>query len=556
MTRSPLRLLRRAVRAWRTSLRVKVIGSTIAVALVALVLVGTVMSATIRDGIFDQRVNTLLLESSRSASIAQSTFNASTASNGTQVQQLLNDMMSALQPGGSSDHDIFLWRSLEAGPASISVNDISTAPERGSTISDRLRAAVVGGGDEQHWQSVAIPVAGGTEPGVIVGSTVEVPVAGTFELYFLYSLAPEQQTLTFIQQVLAISSVLLVGLLGAVTWLVTRQVVRPITQAASVAERLADGHLDERLEVRGHDEVATLGSSFNAMAASLQDQIEQLAALSDVQRRFVSDVSHELRTPLTTVRMASDLIYDSRATLPPALGRSAELLAMQLDRFQSLLDDLLEISRFDAGAAILDAERHDVRALVEHTVDGMTPLSELKGVPVLVDLGEREATADIDQVRVERILRNLVANAIEHADGTVVEVTVRADHRAVAVRVRDHGVGLTREQATHVFDRFWRGDPARARTTGGTGLGLSIAQEDALLHGGRLEAWGRPQHGAAFMLTLPRRAGMPLTSSPMTITGSNVEKAAAFLASVGSAPTGGSHGPATIPDLADPEEQP
>jgi two-component system sensor histidine kinase MtrB len=254
--------------------------------------------------------------------------------------------------------------------------------------------------------------------------------------------------------------------------------------------------------------------------------------------------------------MASDLIYDSRATLPPALGRSAELLAMQLDRFQSLLDDLLEISRFDAGAAILDAERHDVRALVEHTVDGMTPLSELKGVPVLVDLGDREATADIDQVRVERVLRNLVANAIEHADGTVVEVTVRADHRAVAVRVRDHGVGLTREQATHVFDRCWRGDPARARTTGGTGLGLSIAQEDALLHGGRLEVWGRPQHGAAFMLTLPRRAGMPLTSSPMTITGSNVEKAAAFLAGVGSAPAGRAPGPATIPDLADPEEQP
>jgi len=556
VTRSPVRALRRAVTAWRTSLRVKVIGSTLVVALVALVLVGTVMAATIRDGIFDQRVNTLLLESSRSASIAQSTFNASTASNGTQVQQLLNDMMSALQSGGSSDHDIFLWRSLDAGPASISVNDISTAPERGSTITGQLRSAVVAGGDKQHWQSVAIPTADGTEPGVIVGSTVEVPVAGTFELYFLYSLAPEQETLTFIQQVLAISSILLVGLLGAVTWLVTRQVVTPISQAAAVAERLADGHLDERLVVRGRDEVATLGSSFNAMAASLQDQIERLAALSAMQRRFVSDVSHELRTPLTTVRMASELIYDSRADLPPALGRSAELLAMQLDRFESLLNDLLEISRFDAGAAILDAEAHDVRSLVEHTVEGMTPLSELKGVPVLVDLGTQDATADIDQVRVERILRNLLANAIEHADGTVVEVTVRADHRAVAVRVRDHGVGLTREQTAHVFDRFWRGDPARARTTGGTGLGLSIAQEDALLHGGRLEVWGRPQHGAAFMLTLPRRAGMPLTGSPMTITGSDVEAAAAFLADVGSASRRRAQGPAAIPELTDFEEQP
>lgn len=503
--------------AWRTSLRLRVVVATLAVTLASLVLLSAFLSTTIRDGIFDQRVDSLVSESARSIAGAQSTFNSSTASNSTQVQQLLKDTLASLQSGASGERDVFLWRALGSTSPSVSVNDISTDQDLGVAITGELRAAVVAGPGQQHWQSVSIPLEGGPEPGLVVGSTVDLPVAGGFELYFLYSLQPEQQTLTFIQRVLAVAIGVLVLVLGAITWMVTRQVVRPVVAVSAAAERLADGHLGERLAVRGDDELAALGRSFNAMAESLQEQIERLATLSVLQRRFVSDVSHELRTPLATVRMASELLYDARETFDAPVQRSAELMSMQLDRFEALLGELLEISRFDAGAAMLDAESRDLRVVIETTVDGVRPLADRKQVPLTVDLGQAAQTADIDVVRVERILRNLLSNAIEHAEGGPVEVVLRGDAQAVAVTVRDHGVGLTPEEADRVFDRFWRADPARARTTGGTGLGLSIALEDALLHGGWLEAAGRPEEGALFRLTLPRRAGMTLTASPLPL---------------------------------------
>ncbi|MCR6491697.1 MtrAB system histidine kinase MtrB [Cellulomonas sp. P24] len=301
------------------------------------------------------------------------------------------------------------------------------------------------------------------------------------------------------------------------TFLVTRQAVRPVRIAARVAERLADGHLTERMKVRGQDEMATLARSFNEMAGSLQIQIAQLEELSTLQRRFVSDVSHELRTPLTTIRMAGEVLHAARDDFEPAAKRSAELLATQLDRFEDLLADLLEISRFDAGAAVLDAEDRDMCDVVLAAVEHAMPLAERRATWVRVTLPEVGCRADIDPRRVERILRNLLVNAIEHAEGSTVEVETASDGRAVAVTVRDNGVGMTPEEATHVFDRFWRADPARARTTGGTGLGLAISLEDARLHGGWLEAWGLPGRGASFRLTVPRRAGIALVSSPLPL---------------------------------------
>ena len=343
------------------------------------------------------------------------------------------------------------------------------------------------------------------------------PVDGTYQLFFLYSLQSEQDRLDFLQRTLGLAAVALVVLLGSMTWLVTRQTVRPVRRAAEVAERLADGHLSERMPEKGEDEMATLARSFNEMADSLQDQIHRMEELSTLQRRFVSDVSHELRTPLTTIRMAGEVIHASREDFDPAAKRSAELLQTQLDRFEDLLADLLEISRFDAGAAVLDAEGRDVRDVVVQAVDHASPLAERRGAWLHVVVPEERCVADIDPRRVERILRNLLVNAVEHAEGSTVEVTVGADAHAVAVTVRDHGVGMTPDEAAHVFDRFWRADPARARTTGGTGLGLAISLEDAHLHGGWLEAWGRPGRGASFRLTLPRRAGIRLTGSPLPL---------------------------------------
>ncbi|GEL97692.1 MtrAB system histidine kinase MtrB [Cellulomonas terrae] len=503
-------------RAWRSSLQLRVITSTLAIGLVALTLVGAYVSARTAAGLFDDRLQQVLQESARSTLQAQTTFDSSTAATGADVQRLKRDVVEAQRTGGSDSREVFLLRAPGQQGGDMFIPGAATDQALVPLVSRELRLATAEGG--QRWQSVAIPrETGGVSPGVMVGQDVIVPVDGTYQLFFLYSMQSEQDRLDFLQRTLGLAAVALVVLLGSMTWLVTRQTVRPVRRAAEVAERLADGHLSERMPEKGEDEMATLARSFNEMADSLQDQIHRMEELSTLQRRFVSDVSHELRTPLTTIRMAGEVIHASREDFDPAVKRSAELLQTQLDRFEDLLADLLEISRFDAGAAMLDAEGRDVRDVVIQAVDHAAPLAERRGAWLHVVVPEERCVADIDPRRVERILRNLLVNAVEHAEGSTVEVTVGADAHAVAVTVRDRGVGMTPDEAAHVFDRFWRADPARARTTGGTGLGLAISLEDAHLHGGWLEAWGRPGRGASFRLTLPRRAGIRLTASPLPL---------------------------------------
>ena len=315
-------------------------------------------------------------------------------------------------------------------------------------------------------------------------------MAGDYGLYFIYPMHREREIISFIGQTFLLGGAALILLVGAIAFVVTRLVADPVRRAAIVAERFADGNLDERMQAKGEDDLARLGTSFNGMAASIQQQIAQLENLSRVQQRFVSDVSHELRTPLTTIRMAGDLIHDSRSGFEPTVARSAELLHHELDRFESLLTDLLEISRFDAGAAVLEIEASDLRACVDRAVDAHRTLAARKGTQLVVNEPDEPVIAEMDSRRIERVLRNLVSNAIEHGEGLPIEVTIGSNDSAVAVTVRDHGVGLRPGEAALVFTRFWRADPARARTTGGTGLGLAIALEDARLHAGRLEAWG------------------------------------------------------------------
>jgi two-component system, OmpR family, sensor histidine kinase MtrB len=252
------------------------------------------------------------------------------------------------------------------------------------------------------------------------------------------------------------------------------------------------------------------------MAGSIQSQIRQLEEFGALQRRFTSDVSHELRTPLTTVRMAADVLYASRDQLLPALRRSSELLVTELDRFEALLADLLEISRLDAGVAELGAERVDMNGVVARAVEAVRGLADESGTPLELEL-PAAVYADVDPRRVERIVRNLVANALDHGEGRPVRIELGSDEHTVAVLVRDHGVGLRPGEAGLVFNRFWRAEESRARRSGGSGLGLSIAIEDARLHGGWLQAWGEIGKGAAFRLTLPRTVGDTVTSSPLPL---------------------------------------
>jgi two-component system, OmpR family, sensor histidine kinase MtrB len=309
----------------------------------------------------------------------------------------------------------------------------------------------------------------------------------------------------------------LILLLVVVTGLVTRLVVRPVRLASRAAQRLSAGLLDQRMMIKGEDDLALLGESFNQMAANLQRQIVRLEEMSRQQRRFTSDVSHELRTPLTTVRMAADLLFNERDSYPPEVARSAELLQHELDRFENLLSELLEISRFDAGFATLDHEPADLGAIVRQAVERLGAMCERADTPVRIRLPDDVVIADVDPRRVERILRNLIGNAVEHGEGNPVVVTLASDANVAAITVRDYGVGLRPGEEEQVFSRFWRADPSRARQTGGTGLGLSISMEDAKLHGGWLQAWGVPGRGAQFRLTVPLRAGERLDSSPLPL---------------------------------------
>jgi two-component system, OmpR family, sensor histidine kinase MtrB len=357
------------------------------------------------------------------------------------------------------------------------------------------------------------PGLGASGPALAVGE----PLGLNYQLYYVFPFTQQQLTLQLVQRILVGVGLALVVLLAAIASLVTRWVVLPVRHAAQAAQRVSAGHLEERMQVLGVDDLAALATSFNEMASSLQAKLRELEDLSSVQRQFVSDVSHELRTPLSTIKMAADLLFESRQELDPAGVRSVELLQSQLERFEELLVDLLEISRFDAGAATLEADLVDVCDLVRRSADDAQQLAERKGSRIEFRLPATGCLAEVDRRRVERILRNILVNAVEHGEGKDVVVTAAIDSAAVAVSVRDYGVGLRPGEQHRVFERFWRADPARARTTGGSGLGLAISLEDARLHGGWLQAWGEPGKGSVFRLTLPRVAGQELAGSPLPL---------------------------------------
>nr|WP_242624969.1 MtrAB system histidine kinase MtrB [Krasilnikovia cinnamomea] len=419
----------------------------------------------------------------------------------------------------------------------------STNFDTSQLITPELVKAVAGRGGE-YQQIRTAEIAGVQTKFLVSGSPVPTSF-GHVELYYLVPLTTEDRAANQIRTTVLVTGLTLVLLLGIVALLVTRLVVTPVRDAARTAQRLSAGLLDQRMKVSGEDELALLAASFNQMAANLQRQIVRLEEMSRLQRRFTSDVSHELRTPLTTVRMAADLIFTERDEFDPAVARSAELLQAELDRFESLLTDLLEISRFDAGFAALDAEHTDLVPIVQRVTERLTGLAERVGVTIELRLPDTPVIAEVDPRRVERILRNLVGNAAEHGEGKPVEVTLACDDAAVAVTVRDHGVGLKSGEERLVFNRFWRADPSRARQTGGTGLGLSISVEDARLHGGWLEAWGSPGAGAQFRLTLPVRSGDRLVAAPLPLIPRDRDP---LLAGPTAAPEAGAEAPAPAPE--------
>lgn len=517
--------LRELAGLWRRSIQARVVIGTVTLSAVLAMLAGWVLLRQVTDGLLDSKLQASLTQSAAGVDTAQSKLDGAEVTDLFTVGPLLKGLIEVLAPRDQArdDFGLVIIGPLEQTDGTVSATggsratgDIDPVSSIPASVRDQVKAesGTWWAYSTVHFDDPAIkPV-----PGLVVGSQINVTATGQrYALFYVFPLKEQQQSLFVVRSALITTGALLVVLLGIIAWLVIRQVVTPVRLARRIAERLAAGRLEERMHVRGEDDIARLGVSFNQMASSLQHQIRQLEELSRVQHRFVADVSHELRTPLTTVRMAADVLYDAKGNFDPATARSAELLAAELDRFEGLLTDLLEISRFDAGAAVLDLTDVDLREVVRQVVASAAPLADQRGSRVTVTTPPAPCVAEVDVRRIERIVRNLVVNAIEYGAGTDVNVQVAASTSTLAISVRDHGLGLKPGEEVLVFNRFWRADPARARTRGGTGLGLSIAVEDTTLHSGRLDAWGEPGIGSVFRLTLPRRAGDPLGESPLPL---------------------------------------
>nr|GID88673.1 two-component sensor histidine kinase [Actinoplanes derwentensis] len=504
-----------ARRSWRRSLQLRVVTLTL--------VASSLLVGTFGGFIADRSAEILLSRAEDNASVAMDN----------KVEYALKQLTLYPQardpelPGALNDlvNDLFDGDDAARGTSIISIRaerhpDLQAVAvpkvDTGDLITPEMIRAVAGDRGGVNRQIRTAEINGQTTKYLVYGSPVPTRF-GHVELYYMVPLTSEDQDANLIRTTVLATGLALVILLGVVAGLVTRLVVTPVRVAARTAQRLSAGLLDQRMKVDGEDDLALLAAAFNQMAANLQRQIVRLEEMSRLQRRFTSDVSHELRTPLTTVRMAADLIFSEREDFEPAVARSAELLQAELDRFEELLTDLLEISRFDAGFAALDAEHTDLVPIAERVAERLTGLAERVGVELQLNLPDEPVIAEVDPRRVERVLRNLVGNAVEHGEAKPVQITMTSDGAAVAITVRDHGIGLKPGEERLVFNRFWRADPSRARQTGGTGLGLSISVEDARLHGGWLEAWGAPGEGAQFRLTLPVRAGDRLVAAPLPL---------------------------------------
>jgi two-component system sensor histidine kinase MtrB len=506
---------------WRRSLQVRVVVSTLALSAAVVLVLGLVLQTQIAGRILQGKEVDALGQAEAGAAVLEREL-AGVDPDGEGAQGELNKALDRLtnasladdanSPSAGEFRAVLTAGLRQPGGVAGSGTDEVSAGTVADVPAD-LRGHVADGSLARRY--VTITAQGVEIPTLIIGQPVR--TAGRpLEFYLLFPLDAEQRTLSLVQSTLIVGGLVLLLLLAGIASLVTRQVVRPVRQAAEIAERFADGHLDERMPVHGNDEVARLAESYNEMAGSIQTQIRQLEEFGALQRRFTSDVSHELRTPLTTVRMAADVLHASKDQLLPALRRSSELLVTELDRFEALLGDLLEISRLDAGVADLTADRVDMHGVVTRAIEAVRGFAEETGTPLRPHL-PTGVYAEVDPRRVERIVRNLVANAIDHGEGRPIDITLAGDEHAVAVVVRDHGVGLRPGEAALVFNRFWRAEESRARRSGGSGLGLSISIEDARLHGGWLQAWGEPGRGSAFRLTLPRDVDGTLTTSPLPL---------------------------------------
>lgn len=501
----------RLVEFWRTSLQVRLIVSIFVSSLVVMLVLAFALISVITQRLVDQKLDVASQEIDRARFAVEQQINATGSANSVQVR--ITSARASISHSSSESTDLATIYDtiivVDNGDGSL-----TTAPE-GFRVPAELRRYVSEG--QVSYQFTPVERADGTVyDALLIGSPTESDIPGA-QVYLALSMESEASTMALLRGLLSTAGVVVLVLLVGIAWLATQQVILPIRSASRTAQRLAGGHLRERMVVEGEDEMARLAMSFNDMADKLVRQINQLEEYGNLQRQFTSDVSHELRTPLTTVRMAADMIASDSESLAPHTRRASELMTRELDKFEDLLGDLLEISRHDAGVADLSETQIDVRSSLESAWNQVEHLADKLNVRVRFTGLDEPLTIAGDSRRIERILRNLLANAIDHSEGNPVLVNAAANDHAIAITIADRGVGLKEGQEDLVFHRFWRADVSRKRHSGGTGLGLAIAREDAQLHGGILDATGELGVGSTFRLVLPRTPRGPVDPAPLEL---------------------------------------
>ncbi|MCK8680995.1 MULTISPECIES: HAMP domain-containing sensor histidine kinase [Streptomyces] len=320
--------------------------------------------------------------------------------------------------------------------------------------------------------------------------------------YMSASLEAERQDLNSLGWSLGIATLL--ALIGSalLAQAAATTVLKPVHRLGEAARRLGEGELDTRLRVSGTDELAELSRTFNAAAESLQKRVADMSSREESSRRFVADMSHELRTPMTALTAVTEVLEEEQDGLDPMIAPAVALVVSETRRLNTLVENLMEVTRFDAGTARLVLDEVDVADQVTACVDARAWLDAVE-----LD-AERGITARLDPRRLDVILANLIGNALKHG-GSPVRVSVRTAGEArtageeLRIEVRDHGPGIPEEVLPHVFDRFYKASASRPRSEG-SGLGLSIAMENALIHGGSISARNSPDgDGAVFELRLP-----------------------------------------------------
>jgi len=499
---------------WRSSILFRVIFSTVVFTVAFISLLGAVLYTQISQGIYREKVNASVSEAQSLIGYDQGQLYATQYLSNLKLPAVLAQILRPSNPSvDTAPREVVLLGSLVGKDRNVKYNATSNNLDPSSIPAD-FRKRVQKSTHALSLRTRVKYLDGTSQSAILVGSEITIPPGTPYELYYVFLLNEQVTIMNFISKLLLLTGIFSILVIGLLSWYVTRQAVNPLRDAAEIAEELSAGDLYRRMDVKGEDEMARLAIAFNEMAVSMQQQISRLENLSRLQQRFVSDVSHELRTPLTTIRMASGVISDNSRNLDPAAARSAELLASQIERFEALLTDLLEVSRFDASASILESQETDMGELIRRTIDHLHPGDTTE---IRLHLPDEKVVAEVDPRRIERVMRNLVSNAIDHCEGKPIDITLVATQREVAVGVRDYGVGFSERNASRLFDRFWRADPSRSRIRGGTGLGLSISLDDAKLHQGTLKAWGRLGQGAHFVLTVPKSPGIPIESEPISV---------------------------------------